>query len=542
MISKRNKVVLLIFLLGLALFMLLNLYSAPLVTRAGLIALNRLGFEKVSFSLSAPTFAGATLSDVSFQRRINESRHLFAEGLAVKLTYDPLRSRELTSMAVTGGVFKLERVAAKAPARDGEDVLTVLQGLPVKELTLENVALVFDGGKRILVSGYLRKGAAKSLTCEVSMLEGEHRGVAVASLVDHTLTAHASYAFQKSELFDTELTGSFDSKGIELRGPTNIGTLKNHGEFVVLHSFLEGTGHIKLHSHQVPAVDLVRRVNSIIPKGLPPTIPSLGTISFDVAYRWGETQGAEGKIAVQDVDIIFDELSLKDVDASIPVRWNHDALDVSEATVLISKVDFGIEIANVVATFSVSDKLVKLKSAKATAFGGTVSAGPANFGAEATAWTVPVEFHGISLDKLSRVYPQERIVASGSVGGRFLLSRSHEGVSIDEGHLAAESSGGTINYFPGEDADPGKVSELALGALSDFRYDALDAAVELLPSGELTLKTQMAGNNPGWQGGRRVEFNINLQQNLHDLLRSLRLTAGKSSELNTAVQEALSSK
>ena len=548
MISKRKRVLLLSCLLGLGLLLLLNLYFAPLVARAGLIALNRMGFENVSFALSTPTFTRVTLRDFTFQRRIDASRLLVAKGLTVELAYDPLRALELTSVVLTGGVCNIEPTAFKEAVNDRMDVLTVIQGLPLKKLVFENVALVLNANEQLLISGGLSKSADKSLNGQVKLQKGVHQVEVTASSVNHALTAHTSYSIQKRELVNSELRGQIDANSIQLRGPINIktGTHRDSGEMALLHSFADGVGELTVSTKQIPAAELVGSFSGMIPQLIPTILPSRGSVSLDISQHWGGRQGAEGTLEVQDLDITFDALSLIDLDSRLPLRWNGKALDAPDATIRIAKVDFGVSVTDVTAAFSVTDPALQLKSAKATALGGTVSAGPANFSAEASAWALPVEFHGVSLEQLMQLYPQEKIAASGSIGGSFVLSRSHDGISIEDGQLAAEEPGGTIKYLSMDAADQGQVSEpiseIALGALTNFRYDTLKAGIALLPSGELGFKTQMAGSNPSWQGGRRVEFNINLQQNLHDLLHSLRLTTGNSSELKNAVNGAMSSK
>ena len=66
--------------------------------------------------------------------------------------------------------------------------------------------------------------------------------------------------------------------------------------------------------------------------------------------------------------------------------------------------------------------------------------------------------------------------------------------------------------------------QLALDALTDLRFDLLDLTLDYQPSGDALMRARLKGYNPAWQQGRPVDLNLNIEENLLDLLRTLRLT------------------
>jgi hypothetical protein len=53
------------------------------------------------------------------------------------------------------------------------------------------------------------------------------------------------------------------------------------------------------------------------------------------------------------------------------------------------------------------------------------------------------------------------------------------------------------------------------------------------PGGDLVLQVRLEGNNPQWQEGQPVHLNLNLEENIPTLLRSLQL----SSEISEQVEK-----
>ena len=84
--------------------------------------------------------------------------------------------------------------------------------------------------------------------------------------------------------------------------------------------------------------------------------------------------------------------------------------------------------------------------------------------------------------------------------------------------------GGRIRYRSASAAEAlasqGYGIEQLLGALDDFHYDVLEIIVDGDTRGEVEVAVHLGGFNPNFQRGRRVEFNLNVEARLADLLRA----------------------
>ncbi len=78
---------------------------------------------------------------------------------------------------------------------------------------------------------------------------------------------------------------------------------------------------------------------------------------------------------------------------------------------------------------------------------------------------------------------------------------------------------------------------MTLRLMENFQYTDLDVKVHLAPSGEMNLAVSLKGNNPGELDGRPVNLNINLEENIFDLIRVLKLTDELTREIEKRVEQ-----
>ena len=89
----------------------------------------------------------------------------------------------------------------------------------------------------------------------------------------------------------------------------------------------------------------------------------------------------------------------------------------------------------------------------------------------------------------------------------------------------------------GAAARQGSQLALVLDVLEDFRFEELSMDLDGDTRGDLDLGVHLKGSNPNFEGGRSVEFNLNLEARLADLVRT-GLTAYR---LPDKIQERLDS-
>ena len=179
-----------------------------------------------------------------------------------------------------------------------------------------------------------------------------------------------------------------------------------------------------------------------------------------------------------------------------------------------------------------SDEGVRLRLASLSAdlFGGSVRlAEPfvmavppdsANFRLTLTDW---------QLGQILALYRDQGLAGSGVLSGTLPVQWSEKGVQIDGGSIASQPPGGQIVYTlngSGQSlAERNREFGMALKLLENFQYDRLEASAVFQPNGQMLLGLKLAGRNPDQFDGRAVNFNINVEENLFDLLTSLQLSS-----------------
>ncbi len=122
---------------------------------------------------------------------------------------------------------------------------------------------------------------------------------------------------------------------------------------------------------------------------------------------------------------------------------------------------------------------------------------------------------------------QEEFESTGKISGSVPVHIRQGKLSVSKGSVTAVEPGGTISYKPSP-AVAGLVAQndqlkVVVDTMSDFQYHSLEAILEYSPEGDLVARVSLKGSNQAFENGREIHLNVNLEENLADLLKSLRL-------------------
>jgi len=129
---------------------------------------------------------------------------------------------------------------------------------------------------------------------------------------------------------------------------------------------------------------------------------------------------------------------------------------------------------------------------------------------------------------------------SGLVDGMLPLEISSDGLRIEDGAIW-QNGPGTISYRP-EDSTAMKragLPDFVIKAMEDFQYDTLQTKVSYQPDGQLDLTIQLQGKSPRIDTNRLIHLNLNVEQNLLYLLKSLRYGGLISQEIEKTIQKSM---
>ena len=131
-----------------------------------------------------------------------------------------------------------------------------------------------------------------------------------------------------------------------------------------------------------------------------------------------------------------------------------------------------------------------------------------------------VYLNDIDLATVVEIAGTEGVNIQGRATAALPLIWQNGKILVDAGTLSGKA--GTLQYQPS--IDPSQIDQrvgAVAAALSNLRYEQLDADVTLNEQGVMFLSTSVLGSNPDYQNGRQVKLNLTLENNLLNLLQSL---------------------
>ncbi|MFW1678331.1 YdbH domain-containing protein [Pontibacter sp. JAM-7] len=219
-------------------------------------------------------------------------------------------------------------------------------------------------------------------------------------------------------------------------------------------------------------------------------------------------------------------------------RW-HDT-----GKVKLRQVKKGVTVEDVELSYTytgtVNQGLFKLHTAKARFLEGMLALDPLQTNLTNPAFTSQLHLKGISLQQLLQLEQQPGLSGEGKISGSVPLNFAEGALSIANGRLASEAPGGTIRFQPTDNvltyAAANKGLRMALELLQNFHYQQLSVDLSYAPDGKALLKTRLQGFNPEWSNGQPIDFNINIEENILQLIRALQL----AEELSDRIEQRYS--
>lgn len=184
---------------------------------------------------------------------------------------------------------------------------------------------------------------------------------------------------------------------------------------------------------------------------------------------------------------------------------------------------------------------LQIDTAEVQVLDGKLDIEPFEYNFKEQSASMKVTLKQLDLQQIVKLQSNQDIHASGRLSGLLPVDIKQDKFRISDGQLAADAPGGQISYTPANadllSTNPGM--KIALSALSDFRYHQLSALVNYQPDGTLWLDTSLKGQNPNWQQGQPIDFNIRIEQNLLKLIQALQFSDNLSKGLDQQIRQRM---
>ncbi|EAS41254.1 YdbH domain-containing protein, partial [Photobacterium profundum] len=192
-------------------------------------------------------------------------------------------------------------------------------------------------------------------------------------------------------------------------------------------------------------------------------------------------------------------------------------------------IHLGVLFNNVSMVFELDTEKEKyhLNRVFAEVFGGNISTHNVSSNSLTTIESIPIVIHNLHLEQALAHIEHEEIELTGILDGQIPLA-IHEGLPVvTNGKLHSRYPGGVLRYLEGSRIDKnveaaGENSILVVSKiLKNYNYDALAIDIDYSKEGKLKASSRFKGRNPQFQNGRPVNLNLNIEDDIPALLKTM---------------------
>jgi hypothetical protein len=239
-------------------------------------------------------------------------------------------------------------------------------------------------------------------------------------------------------------------------------------------------------------------------------------------------------------DILLDDINI--VSQNI---YNNKKLSQS-GRISIGKVQSTIPINNISASFNLSNLLAAnrsftLRDLKANILEAKVSLKQLNSPFAVLQGNSVLVFSELPLNNVLALEQQPSLTGKGTLAGKLPFRFDGQQLWINDGKITSTDNG-YIRYSANAKVKALAASnaglEIALKVLENFQYKLLSIGVSYQPSGDLLLKNKLSGNNPDWQRGQPIDFSINIEENVLQLLKTLQFSNNLNDKIQDKIQQS----
>ncbi len=341
---------------------------------------------------------------------------------------------------------------------------------------------------------------------------------------------------------------SADTQQLTAEGRFSPATLPGEFSFLLDHNLSKSTGTIEI--QPATAIDLSAETDHLGKLLTPWPYPFdlyTGKINISADASWSKDKATRLRTDINLDDsggsvgsIVFSGLSF---DHKLEILPAVKSIQASE--IKLNTVDSGVTISNIslrlTAKTSTRGNLPRMivRQTKGEILGGNFTADDLVYDLNRSKNRFLIKVNNIDLAEVVKTQQLQNITATGRLDGTLPVEINKDGINIVHGSLINQIRGGTIRYIPESGTDQlrqNPITGITLDALKNFRYSDLHAGVNYLPDGELTINLELKGISPELDENRPVHLNINTEQNLVSLLKSLRFAQGVSGSIDEQVR------
>jgi Dicarboxylate transport len=295
--------------------------------------------------------------------------------------------------------------------------------------------------------------------------------------------------------------------------------------FQGMHDPATGVGGASL---RIPPVELVPgglQPGELAPAGAGLVENVAGRLRADGELSWGGDGGLRANL-----DLLLGGLSFtagparfQQVDGVVTLNGLQPPSTPPGQEIAIGLLDVGLPLTNGLIDFQLHpDGALEISQLRWRFAGGTVRAEPFRVRSGVPAFDVTMKAERLSLDRLFALTELEGLSGEGRISGELPVRIQGSDAIVRAGDLVSEGPG-TLRYRPATTPAAleagGENMGLLLQALENFRYEELRITLDGRTDAEMDVGLHIKGANPELYDGHPIEFNLNLEGELGNILK-----------------------
>ncbi|WP_292950585.1 MULTISPECIES: YdbH domain-containing protein [unclassified Neptuniibacter] len=275
-----------------------------------------------------------------------------------------------------------------------------------------------------------------------------------------------------------------------------------------------------------------KQMSNFIP--IPPQLSLLsGSLFHNAQGEWKHGKlTLQANNSIRQGSVSWEESLVEQIEFDSKTRLYASGKIVDTGKIKLGKVTTGIKINNIDSNYTFTQQskrsLVKLKTLQAELLGGQVKVKDVQFDLLNPEVKTQIDIERLDLAAILELEQQEGLSGEGRLSGNLPMHYKNGELTINDGYLNSLSPGGKIVFTPTQSVAAYAATNIglktAIEALGNFHYQQLDIKLDYLTDGTALLKTRLKGNNPDWNKGHPIDFTINIEENVLQLLKTLQFT------------------
>jgi len=354
--------------------------------------------------------------------------------------------------------------------------------------------------------------------------------------------------WQKLALPETEIQAGFAANAQQV---TLHATVRAAARALVLHAqgvhrLATGAGYVDIDLQPLKFSESGFRLSQLLDAWPYPFDVRAGQVSAKASLGWNRRVNSTVAIHLDHLGGYYKKIRFNGLSGDAELALRNGIATRKDVQLHMDALNVGFPVKNTRVQFALAPAagselpVIRIQHFSARLLGGLMRSNPfaLDFSRERNAFIVQLEH--IDLNEIMQLEQQQGLQGSGRLDGQIPITITRAGIAVSKGRLAARVPGGVIRYSPTEKvlalAKSNSNVDMLVRTLSNYHYRVLQVHSDYRPTGELSLQVHLEGRNPDWQAGKPLHLNLNLQENIPVLLRSLQLSEDISEQLRRHYQ------